>query len=79
VSTLLIGLPADTDLAGSTWDTAEVRSYHFVAGVESETDANATIVETEQSRRIRLEKNVGAETKTHTGNGAESGQSSCAG
>jgi hypothetical protein len=57
-----------------------VRSYHFVAGVESETDANATIVETEQSRRIRLEnKSVGAKTKTHTGNGAKGGQSSCAG
>jgi hypothetical protein len=33
-------------------------SYHFVAGVESETDANATIVETEQSRRIHLEKKI---------------------
>jgi broad specificity phosphatase PhoE len=57
VSTLLIGLPADTvSLDDVSWENAEVRSYHFVAGVESEADANATIVETEQSRRTRLEK-----------------------
>jgi hypothetical protein len=37
------------------WANTEVRAYHFVAGIESETDANATIVETEESRRTRLE------------------------
>ena len=57
MSTLLIGLPADNvTLDDVYWGYAEVRSYHFVAGVESEADANATIVETEQSRQTRLEK-----------------------
>ena len=33
----------------------EVRAYHFVASLESEQDANATISETAESRRTRFE------------------------
>jgi hypothetical protein len=40
---------------GTGWANTEVRAYHFVAGLESETDANATIVETVRSRQTRCE------------------------
>jgi len=38
---------------GTGWANAEVRSYHFIAGLDSTDDENASIIETEESRSRR--------------------------
>jgi hypothetical protein len=46
-------------VTGTGWANTEVRAYNFVTGLESTADAKATIVETVQSRRARLEGRSG--------------------